>query len=66
MSQLVGGRKHFDNLDFERAVEQARRLDRYECCSRLRPCESKKQQGRSVHWLFSELAKGSICEPASR
>jgi hypothetical protein len=42
MSQLVGGRKHFDNLDFERAVEQARRAG------------------------FSELAKGSICEPASR
>src|SRR6516164_4524814 len=50
----------FDNLDFERAVEQRGGLIVSSFCSRLRRCASKKERDRrSIHWRFSELAEES-------
>lgn len=48
----------FDNLDFEGAIEQARRMNRYEFRSWLRRCGSIKEQVRhSIRLRFSELHK---------
>jgi kynurenine formamidase len=45
----------FDNLDFERVVEQARRLGRYEFLFMASPLRIDKGTGRrSIRWLSSD------------